>query len=309
MYMDINNVKKYPIDDLMIYLKSALKVGDVQTAAEISKFMTKNNLRYAEALFLIGNFYLLKENNDIAKGFYSRIIVECPNSPYLDLAKIKLTEMYIKDKNYTTAITQIKSIANKKFTFKKKALLALVYLESKKIKESEKLTRTIFYKILNDKHGEILIKKLFLYYYKKKNLIKFRLYSNYLNRFRGNQILINKLSARFYYYAKNYSLSFFYYYRLSTQKVELDEAFFFLGKISLLYHRNKRNAMRYLTKVIKDKKSTNMYKYNALYELAILAKESRNNKKSKEYLKKIISTSPKREIKEKAKNLLEYYKF
>ncbi len=301
-------LKDLSLDDILIISRSSIQLGDVQMAKKSSELLRENKNLYAESLYFIGQYYLQKKEYDISKAHFLSIIVECPESEYVDFAKSSMAELYIQNERYTDAIQKLNEIDNKKLYDKKIALLIISHFKSGSFTAATELTEKSLRVLIKSPYGEMVFKENLEYYYKGSELKNFKKYSKYLKRYKGNDNLINYLTGLIYFHLNRYSSSYYFLYKLAQVNCKYrDEALYYLGLISYFKHKNPNLAKSYFNKLIRSKDKKNKYTLKARVSLSILLKETGKIDLSKKYLSEIIEAADNKLLFIQAKNLYEYY--
>ncbi|MCP4129827.1 MAG: tetratricopeptide repeat protein [bacterium] len=302
------SLSEYPLPDILIFIKSAIHVGDIHSAKETVKYLEKNKNIYAESLYDMGLFYFNKEKVDDAMGFFSRIIIECPSSGFVGAAKAELSRIYIKQERYKDALARLLEIKDKNLADRKISMLINVYFTMGDSKKAIAMTRKHLKALLKGKYGEDIVKRNIEYFYKKKNLKEFNRFVRYLGRYKGNAAYINYMTGQFYYEKKYYQKSYYYFYKLSLLESEYkEESLYSLGSIALFVHRNKRLAVKYFTKLAEQDNKTSLYRWRAALNLAIIMNEMNNKNLSRYYLLEVMNSSLRGNYRAQALNLFERY--
>jgi tetratricopeptide (TPR) repeat protein len=145
------------------------------------------------------------------------------------------------------------------------------------------------------------------YHFKEKNLNQFLKYANLLKQYKNYDNYIDYHSALLYYETADYQKSYNSFYKLSLRENEYTtEMNYYLGRLNLLYNKNKSTAMKYFLKVVElDSKSDFINK--SKIELGILYYEMKNKEYAYSYLNEVIGSNQGK-FKMEAENLLEYFK-
>jgi tetratricopeptide (TPR) repeat protein len=289
MLLDLKNIGKYPKEDILMYVKCALLVGDYRSAMEAADFLEPFREEYSESLYAIGDYFLKNDNTDQAEMFFTKIASVCPGTKYEDLARVSAGEAQVRNKKYEAAVNILSQAAGKEVQGRKHALLIVCYFEMKLDEKAAALTREHLNDILGDEYAGDIIKYNFNYFYKKRDLIQFEQYSKYLGKYPGNDLLINYLSARIYFEKGIYYKSYNYFNMLiKTDNRYQGEALYHLGLLHLLVNGNATSAINYFTKLAEMQDADQVYRLKAMIHLAIIHKELKNEDKSRAYLKEVL---------------------
>ena len=110
--LDLKKMQGYPKEDILMYIRCALEVGDYHSAMEANELLEKDKPSYAESLYAIGEYLLRNGKQDEAGLYFNKVINECPGTAYVDDAKLSLGEMMIGSKDYQNAINVISAVAD-----------------------------------------------------------------------------------------------------------------------------------------------------------------------------------------------------
>jgi hypothetical protein len=301
-------------EDMLIFVKSALQVNDPASALEVVKLIkgdteAEKNL-YAEALFALGIYHMKNEKTEDAKGFFTRIIIECPGARAVDSGRASLAEMYISAEGYKDAISMLNTITSKELQDKKNALLILSYFGIGDTKSAVNLSDKFINQLILSEHGEDVVRKNMEFYYKEKNIQEFNRYSNYFNRYKGSGDYINYLNAKLYYDSRNYKNAYYFFYKLSQGESRyLDEALFNVARLSLFIMYDKNSAVWYYKKLLDRAEADRQLKLKSRLELAIIQAELNRKDESQKFLQEIIRDGSRGPIHDQALNLYEAYGF
>ena len=303
----LENIKHYNSNDLTMFAKSAIMVGDLSMATKIAGKLKKNRNRYAETLYEISTYYKNKHNYDGAKNLLSRIIKDAPKTKYADLARIDNAAILIRKRKYNQALVLLNKISNNSSKKDKNSLLVIAHFNSGNNKKALKLVQKHIYSIKYSRYGEMAIKRIVDYYFTKQNSYNFNKYLNYLRRYRDSRQYINYKSGKFNFATKYFQKSFISFLKLSNVTGPYyDEANYHLGYISLFIHKNNRKSLQYFTKTANSKRNTE-YKWKSMINISIINNEIGNKKRSKANLRMIMENVNRGIISAQAKNLLEVY--
>ncbi|OHD64136.1 MAG: hypothetical protein A2176_00650 [Spirochaetes bacterium RBG_13_51_14] len=293
--LDIKRIGDYPKDDILMYIRSALSVGDYRSAMEANEFLENDKQVFAESLYLIGEFILRSENPEEAELYFSKIINECPGTSFVNRAKLSLSEMHIMNKKYQDAVNLLGEVtddAGNDLRNRKNSLLIQCFFEMGMADKAVSSTEDHLSELLSSEHGESVMKHMLEYYHKKNDLQQFERYAQYLGKYTGNEPLIYHLSGTIYLQSGNFYKSYNYFYALSRMKSRYtDEALYYLGVYSLQVARNLSNAITYFSQLLALEEGNAAMKLKAQIELAIIYREMNNNDKAWNCLQQVLSAT------------------
>ncbi len=293
MSLEIKNMRDYPKEDILMYVRCALKTGDYRSAIEANDFLESNKKLYSESLYIIGEYLLRNDHRDEAELYFLKIIRECPGTPHANHARLSLGEMNLLEKKYTEAISYLSTAdaaPDKGITNRKNSLLIRCFVEMGSTDDAVSLTEKNLQNLADSEYGGQVFLAMMRHYYKKGDLQQFERYSRLLSRYRGNEEEIGYLSAKVYLQAGNYYNAYNHYLALSKVKSpHQDEALYFLGTYSLLVTRNPGAALAFFTKILEMPEAGETLKRKALIQCAIIYREMDNNEKARECLGRVIA--------------------
>jgi tetratricopeptide (TPR) repeat protein len=311
MTLDIRNIRDYPKEDILMYLKCALRVGDYRSAIEANDFLESDRNIHAESLYLIGEHLLRKEKKEEADLFFTKIINECPGTRYVGNAKLSLSEMYIMNKKFQDAlhyISDVDAAADRDLQNRKNSLLIRCHFEMGMTDKAVAYAEEHLSELLGSEHGEQVMKSMLWHYYKKKDLQQFDRYAKFLRRYPGNEPLVTCLSGRINLQAGNYRAAYNYFLVLSQLKsIYINEAWYHLGMHALLASANPMGALGYFKRITDAEDGNTTLMRKALVQSAIIYHEMKNNEKTKECLEKVLATARQGLAVMQARNLYEEF--
>ena len=308
LLLDIRHIRDFPKEDVLMYIKGALHVGDQRSAMEANEYLESDKQLFPESLYIIGDFFLKSGNLDEAELFFSRIINECPGNRFVDYAKVSIAEIYARNKKFPAAVNLLSEVSGKEMQSRKNAQLIACYFEMKSDESAIALTREHLNDLLAGQYGEEVVKYNLSYYYKKRDLQHFDQYVKYLSRYGGNELLINHLSAKIYFETGNYRRSYNYFYALSkTKNRYAGEALYHLGIFSLLVNRSATHAVSYFSRLADMPDADPALRLKAMIQCAIIFKELNDDKRARACLLQVLSGTERGLPHIQASNLYEAY--
>jgi tetratricopeptide (TPR) repeat protein len=292
--------------DRLMLARSALKAGDIWTAQAIPALLPQGSDRYAESLYILGEYYIAEGKMDVAFDYFAKVIDECPDSPFTDDARIEMAEIHGNGRKYAEALALLDAMKSEKHADRKMILRIVALFRTGKIEKAVEMTSSGIRNILKYPAGETVVKEALFYYYLKGDLKNFALYSSHLTKYSGNDPLLNYLSGKIYFEQQQYTTSSYYFGRLAATESEYrEEALFFLGIISLHYQKNVRIAAGHFQRLIDTADPGNSFAMKARINLALLMNEGSNRARAEELLKEIEAGPENAVIKAQAENLKE----
>jgi TolA-binding protein len=293
--LDLKNMQGYPKEDVLMYVRCALEVGDYHSAMEANEFLEPDKPSYAESLYGIGEYLLRNGKQDEAGLYFNKVVNECPGTAFVDDAKLSLGEMMIGAREYQNAINVISGVvdgADQERLNRKYSLLVLCSFEMGSEERAASLCEQHLAGLASSRHGEPVFRQMVEYSYRKNDLQQFEKYAAYLIRYPGNEQQLNYLSGKIYLRAGNYYRAYNYFFALSKTKSEhADESLYFLGVYNMLVVKSVTNAVYYFTRLVEMPDGNEAIKSRGRIELSIIYREMNNSDKSNELLKQVLSAT------------------
>ncbi len=313
MTLELKNMRDYPKDDIIMYIRCALKAGDYRSAIEANEFLEIDKTYFSESLYIIGDYMMRNEYMDEAELFFFKIINECPGTSFVDEAKLSLGEMLIMQRKYPEAINRLSMVedsTDKNIQKKKNALLIRCHCEMGMADMAATLTESHLKDLIGSEYGEQVFTCMTRHYYKKKDLQHFERYARHMAMYPGNESELNYMAGKLNFMSGNYQSAYNHFLPLSRVKSNQGaEALYFIGRYNLMVTRNTAAAMNIFAKLIEMEEATDSVKRKALIQCAILYRELNDNDKSLEYLKKVLSVQHRSMTYIQAINLLDEFGF
>ncbi|MBP7735828.1 MAG: tetratricopeptide repeat protein [Spirochaetes bacterium] len=313
MTLEVKNMKDYPKDDIVMYIRCALKAGDYRSAIEANEFLEKDKTYYSESLYIIADYMMRNENMDEAELFFFKIINECPGTSFVDQAKLALGEMLIMQRKYPEAINRLATVedsADKNIQKRKNAMLIRCHCEMGMADMAATLTESNLQDLIGSEYGEQVFTCMARHYYKKKDLQHFDRYARHMARYPGNESELNYMAGKLNFFAGNYQNAYNHFLPLSRVKSNQGaEALYFIGLYNLMVTRNIAAAMNIFAKLIDMEDAADSVKRKALIQCAIMYREMNDNDKTLECLKKVLSIQHRSMTYIQAINLLDEFGF
>ncbi len=302
-----SSIENFSNDDMLLYIKTALAVGDIVDAVDTLKNMDNNSDEYIEASYLIGEYYNDKGMNEKSTKYYNSIVSENKDSEFTARAQSRLAEIYIKIGRFNDALSIADSISSDGGENIKKALKILIFFNQEKNDAAASLVETCSFSGSSELNEQIL-RETVEYYYEKRDTRKMLIYGRKLRRYREQIPYIEYLTGNLYYQDKYFQKSYYNFYRLSQMDSKYqDEAFFMLGKISLFVHLNKLRAIQYFARLVRDESVNKRLRMQSKIYLAIILHDLYRKKDSKKILKEVLNSDVRGTLRSQASNLYEHY--
>jgi tetratricopeptide (TPR) repeat protein len=306
--MDIRNVQRYPAEDIMMYIKCALLVGDKRSAMKANENLVSDKQLFSESLYIIGDFFLKNDIPDQAEHFFSKILYECPETRFVDAARVSLGEIWARNEKYREAVTVLSEVNAKDVLNRKNSLLIACYFGMNMDEMGALVTREHLDDLLKSEYSQEVLKYNLNFFYRKKDLQQFNQYAKYLSRHAGNEDLINYLAAKINFESGNYYKSCNYFNALSKTKNRYrGESLYYLGMYNLLVNGNAGTAIVYFSRLEDMQDVDQTLRLKAMIHLAIIYRELKNNYKAQAYLDEVLLSKERGLIFNQASNLYEAF--
>lgn len=283
------DIDSMPDDILLLFLQSAVAVGDVQLAQNNINRLAADAVARSEVLYSIGSYY--KHNTDTANAakYYQVVIDEYNETPKGDYAKYDYAEILFARGDTTDAILNLKSIKNKALNNNKNILLILCYFKSGDESDAVKLTNNVINLLSKHEYGEQVIRLNLLYYYNQKNTQQFKRFAYYLQTwFKDTLPYVNYICGKYYFEIKDYASSFGYFSKIADSEHEHQtETLFYLAEINLLFYKKPQAALTYYNRVIENDKNSD-YGYKSRLQAALILRENAKYEEAALLLRSII---------------------
>lgn len=304
-------IQEYAHADILLFIKSALKVGDSRGAVDASRYLKSGDDPdkglYAEALFCLGVHFAQSQKIEEAKGYFSRIIIEAPNSPFVDQAKLELAQESMDAGAWADAIALLNGIADRKLQGRKIAMLILSHFGGNDPGTALSLVAKNLKELLAGDQGETVMIRCLEYHYETRNLVEFRKYAAYLAKYKARAPYVNYLSGKINYDTGQYKNAFYFFYIVVQSSSEYQvQSLLYLGRLCLLVNGDKRSAIWYFRSLLDQANANVELKHEARLNLAIILAEMGKRGEAKQYLQEIMNDRERGAIRDKAENLFEF---
>jgi tetratricopeptide (TPR) repeat protein len=305
----IDNLKKYDNEDLFMFARSAIAVGDIGTAQEIIKGIGHESGHYKESMFLIAQHYRKAGDTQLAGEKYMQILAGNGQGLLADQVRLDLADLRIQEKRFPDAMELLSRVKDKSLSGSKNALISLLYFKSGDQGRGAAATQANLYQILGSPQGEEVVKQNILHYYTLHNTQKFLQYTEYLRQYRGSADFVNCISGRYYFDIRSFQNSIANFNRLTAAEGQYQaEANYMMGKMHLLLYKNVPLSLKYFQRACETAGSDAIYKWKSKINIAIIYHEMKDRERALETLKEIIDGVEGGAVASQARNLTEYLK-
>lgn len=301
------DLTKYSGDDLTLFVRSALFVGDADSARGAAALMKTDQVRYAESLMLIGDHYRNRKENSGAIDHYVRVVTECPASPLAERAKIDLAGVYLAEKRPADAVDALEAITSQPFMIDKNMLLVVAFFNLGYYEKALLLTEKALPFVRKNPNGEGVVMLNLEYHYGRRDLKEFNRLLQYLPQSGMSSPRVLYMNAMLCYDGGFFKSANQYFYQLSRQDSEyLDDSLFYLGMINGLAYSNKKAAAQYFEKLIQTDGVPEPLLLKGKINLALILFENKRVAEARAHLEDVLASSNRGFLKIQAQNLLEY---
>lgn len=301
--------KKMSQADLLLFIKSSLKVGDLYSAKNASEEITEDE-SMLEFLYEIGTYYKSKKKYEEASEQFAKILSSGKNLKMVNQARLELAEIAIGENNIESAISNLNEIKNGAYSNRKNFLMISAYFKTREYKNAKVILEKNYDSLSRSEYGEPAVRLALEFYYQKKDLAEFLVYSAMLSRFRGNSAYIDYLSGMLYFDLNMFDKAYFHFYSLSQVESKYkDESLFYLAEIYLQIYANKNAALMSYQKIMASKTAGKNMIYRSMLMAAVISRDINRNDLVKSYLENIIKDDTSGLFSSQAQNLYEVYGF
>ncbi|HNX24582.1 MAG TPA: tetratricopeptide repeat protein [Spirochaetota bacterium] len=301
------DIKTFTDEDAKMLINSTIKTGDIETATKfIDKLKDREGL-HNEQLLILGNFYQARKNYSKAEDVYNTILTSNASEVIKESVRIELALMKMETGEFDLSLNYLNQVEFNDNVPERDSLIIMNHFYIGKEKTAADITDSRINYILKTRFTEKVLLLNLTYHFKNKQVNSFTKYAALLKSYRNNENYVDYLSGMLFYQTGDFKKSYNYFYKLSLKDNEyITEINYYLGRLSLLYNRNKNSAIKYFLKVV-ELNNKNDYVYKSKIELAIIYYEMKNTEYAFNYLNEIITDSTHSKYKLEAENLLEYF--
>ncbi len=298
--------QKFQDEDNFILFDVYVKRKLLSKALEVMAQLENNKQFYPECLYIIASYHKNYNEYEEALRYLDVLEKEFPGNYYEDLAIYEKADIDYKIENTDEAVKKILRIKNVKLKVKGDILLSLIYLKTGKLNDASKIVNKNILSFVKVPEGEFLLKSLIEFSYNNKDINSITTYSGYLvKNYNGNVIYSDYYKAKYYFDVKNFQRSFGLYTNVSKVESQYsDEAFYYLGEISLYFYRKNAQAIDMYAKVSKN--SNELYMKSRI-NLAMLYFESGKVDECRQILNELRQLDKSIKYQKQAENLYEQY--
>ncbi|MCL2155004.1 MAG: tetratricopeptide repeat protein [Leptospirales bacterium] len=302
------DIKTFNDDDAGMLIDCTIKTGDIASAEKFINQLKNREALYFEQMLIFGKEHKTRKNNAKAEEIFNTILNSNSSAKIKEGARIELAIIKMEAENYNASLNYLNQIELNDYIPERDSLIIMNQFYLGKEKSGAETTDARLKFILNNRFTEKVLLLNLDYHFKEKNLNSFLKYANLLKPYRVYDNYIDYHSALLYYETGDYQKSYNSFYKLSLSENEYTtEMNYYLGRLNLLYNKNKSTAIKYFLKVVELNVKNDFINKSRL-ELGILYYEMKNNEYAYSYLNEVISDNPQGKFRIEAENLLEYFK-
>ena len=296
MVMSLESSRRYPPDDILMFIRCSLMVGDYRSAMEANEYLEKDRQRYAEGMYAIGEYLRKAKKMEEAELYFQKVTRQFPGSRFEQQARLSLVEILLDKRDYSSALamcTELPVPSDKDARLRYMALLIRCRLSMNMTEDALADTEQHIQSLIGTPYGEAVADAAMRYYYQKNDLPQFSRYAQYLLKYKGHEARVDYLSGKLHLRLSNVSNARAHFTALSRLESRYQaEAWYQLGRISMLADRNLSVAASYFQRAIGVADGMKRVNQKARIELALIYLEMKHADKAKEMLEQ-IAQSPK----------------
>ena len=302
------DIKTFKDDDAGMLIDSTIKTGDIVAAERFINQLKSREVLYFEQMLILGKVYKARKNIVKAEEIFNVIINSNSQEKIKESAKIELAIIKMETENYTASLNYLNQVELNDNIAERDSLIIMNQFYLGQEKAGADITDSRLRFIQKGRFTE----KVFLlntdYHFRNNNLNSFLKYANLLRPYKNYDNYIDYHSALLYYESGDYQKSYNSFYKLSLRENEYTtEMNYYLGRLNLLYNKNKSTAIRYFLKVV-ELNAKNDFINKSRIELGLIYYEMKNNEYAYSYLNEVIRDNQQGKFRIEAENLLEYFK-
>ncbi len=301
------DIKTFDDESAKMLIDSTIKTGDIDAAAQFIDKLKERGALYKEQLMILGSYYQSKKNYSKAEEIYNTILDSAASENVKESVRIELAIIKLEAGDYNLSLDYLNQVESDINTPERDSLIIINQFYMGKEKAGAEITESRLKFILKNRFSEKVLLLNVAFYFNSRQINLFTKYSALLKPYRNNENYLNYVSGKLFYETGDYKKSYNYFYKLSLKDNEYSiETSYYLGRISLLYNKNKNSALKYFLKVA-EVDNMNDYTFKSKIELAIIYYELKNTDLAFNYLNEIINDNSHEKYKIEAENLLEYF--
>jgi tetratricopeptide (TPR) repeat protein len=302
------DIRTFEDDDAKMLIDCTIKIGDLTAAAGFIDKLKERESLYSNQLFLLGNYYQIKNNTGRAEEIYNTVLLSNASEKLKESVRIELAIIKMEGKDFSLSINYLNQIELIENTPERDSLIIINHFYMGKEKIAADITESRLKFILKNRFTEKVLLLNLEYHYKNRQTLTFNKYSSLLKSYKNTEIYVNFLTGKLFYETGDYRKSYNYFYKLSLKENDyIIETNYYLGRLSLFFNKNKNNALKYFLKVVETESNNDLMSKSKI-ELAIIYYEMNNTEYALNYLNQIINDNQFGKYRIEAENLLEYYK-
>jgi len=302
------DIKTFNDNDARMLIDCTIKTGDIAVAERFINQLKDREILYFEQRLIFGKEYKARKNNAKAEEIFDSILNSNSSEKIKEGARIELAVIKMEAENYDASLNYLNYIELTDNIPERDCLIIINQFYMNKEKSAAELTDSKLNFILKNRFIEKVLLLNLDYHFKNKNLNSFLKYANLLKPYRNYDNYIDYHSALLFYETGDYQKSYNSFYKLSLRENEYTtEMNYYLGRLNLLYNKNKSTAVKYFLKVVELNTKSDFINKSRI-ELGILYYEMKNNEYAYNYLNQVISDNQHSKFRIEAENILEYIK-
>lgn len=301
------DIRSFSDDDAKMLIDSTIRIGDVDSAVKFADKLKDREVLHNEQLLIIGNYYQTNKNFNKADEIYNTILNSNASDKIKESVRIELAIIKMESGEFDLSLNLLNQVELNENVPERDSLIIINHFLMGKEKTAAEISDSRLNYILKNRFTEKVLLLNLNYYFNAKQVTPFNKYSALLKPFRNSENQVNYLSGMLFYLTGDFKKSYNYFYKLSLKENDFTtETNYYLGRLSLLYNKNKNSALKYYLKVVELNNKTD-YVYKSKIELSIIYFEMKNTEYAFNYLNEITKENTNSKYKLEAENLFEYF--
>lgn len=301
------DIKTFSDDDAVMLIVSTVNAGDLDASLGFIEKINDRGAVYFDQLLLLGNQYQTNKNFQKSEEIYKTILVSNSGEGLKESTRIELAIIKMEMNDFNQSIAYLNQVELDKNIPERDSLIILNHFRAGKEKAAAGITESCLKYILDNRFSEKVLVLNLEYHYKNRDLKEFLKYQSYLKKFKNHEVYSNLLMAKLFYNTGDYKKSYNTFYKLSLKDNQyLFEINYYLGRLSLLYNKNKTSAIKYYLKALEND-SSNEQIYKIKIDIALIYYEMKNYETANNYLNSLMNEKIFYKYRIESENINEYY--
>ena len=308
-YEYFNAAREYirEAEDIDCYFEAAIRNDNIDYAKDLSSRLRDDKPRYFRTLYEIGLYYKDIFSYEDARGYFSRVFMDYPDTMLSEQSLLEIALLDIKDAQYDEAVSRLKGVKSKSLENRKTVVLITAAYKTGRYQEGMDLLRKNINSIIKEPETKGLLRTTVDYLVSNDDAASILNYSRYIAvNFPEELDYMNISVANIYFRAKNYNKAFSWYSKVQLKSAYSTEVLYKMAIIHELFYRNSRAAMQLLQQLAESNESDEFVSAGMI-ELSILYYEKGQKDQSAKILTDIVGKKENVAAIIKASNIISYY--